>query len=335
MASLSTHQLDESLAGGLHSAYLLHGEEDLLRVEALDALRSAAKQHGYDNREVFTVDNGFDWSALMGAAQSAGLFADKKLLEIHIPNGKPGKEGGEALVQLAHRLPEDTCVVLVLPKLEKAQAQSKWFGAWAKVATVVEAKAVSLAALPQWIETRLARDGLAIESDALRLFADKVEGNLLAAKQEIDKLALLLPAGHLVSVADAEAAVANVARFDVFQLAAAWMNGDAARVVRLLDGLAAEGSEPVLLLWAISEDIRTLIRLLAALKQGQNVGQLRNSLRLWGEKQTWAPQAARRIGVPRLLLALQTCARIDRQIKGAEEGDAWAETRHLLLSLAA
>ncbi|STZ75918.1 DNA polymerase III subunit delta [Bergeriella denitrificans] len=315
--------------------YVVHGEEDLLRIEALDTLRAAARQQGYLNREVYTVENNFDWNELLQSAGSVGLFADLKFLEIHIPGGKPGKSGGDALQAFAERLPEDTVSVIMLPKLEKAQTQAKWFTALAGKGVVLEAKAVTPAALPQWIRGRLKKLDLDIENDALALFAGRVEGNLLAAKQEIDKLALLHPKGSLLDMADAEAAVANVARFDVFQLAGAWMKGDALRVSRLLEGLEEEGEEPVLLLWAVSEDIRTLIRLAAALKQGQSVQAVRNSLRLWGDKQTLAPLAVKRIPVPRLLDALKTCAKIDRIIKGAEEGDAWTEFKMLVMGLAA
>ena len=335
MAQLNPHQLAESLRCGLQPLYIIHGEEDLLRVEALDHIRAAAREHGYLNREVISVDAKFDWSELRAASQSVGLFAELKLLEVHIPGGKPGKEGGEALQELADGLPEDTCVLILLPKLERAQTQGKWFGALARHGSVVEAKAVSGQALPQWIRQRLQHHNLDIEPDALALFAERVEGNLLAAKQEIDKLALLHPPGHLLNMADAQMAVANVARFDVFQLAAAWMGGDAPRLLRLLEGLEAEGEEPVLLLWAVAEDVRTLIRLLAALKQGQNLAEVRNTLRLWGDKQTLAPKAAKRLGINRLLAALQDCARIDRQIKGAEDGAAWPQFKHLLMSLAA
>lgn len=317
----------------LSAAYLIHGEEELLRIEALDAIRSAARSQQYNEREVINIETGFDWASLLSSVHSVGLFADKKLLEIHIPSGKPGKEGAAVLQQLAEQLPENTCLLLILPKLERLQTQSKWFSSWAKNAQIFDAKAINQNALPQWIKNRLAAQNLNIDNDALALFAEKVEGNLLAAKQEIDKLALIHPAGHIVTLDEAQTVVANVARFDIFQLSAAWMSGNSERVLRLLEGLASEGNEPVLLLWVISEDIRTLIRLLAALKQGKSISEMRQSLRLWGEKQTLAPQAARRIGIRRLLEALQICAYIDRQIKGAEEGNAWTEIKHLFLSL--
>ena len=331
MAAYTGH-IDEDAP--LKPLYVIHGEEELLRIEALDALRAAAKKQGYLNREVYTADNAFDWNELLHSAGGAGLFADLKLLELHIPNGKPGKTGGEALQTFASRLPEDTVTVVLLPKLEKNQLQSKWFAALAAKGGVREAKPVGAAALPQWIRGRLGKIGLFIEADALALFAERVEGNLLAACQEIDKLGLLYPKGHTVNIDEAQTAVANVARFDVFQLAGAWMKGDVPRVCRLLDGLQEEGEEPVLLLWAVAEDIRTLIRLVASLKQGQSVQSVRNSLRLWGEKQTLAPIAVKRISISRLLDALKTCAKIDRIIKGAEEGDSWAAVRQLVISLA-
>lgn len=318
----------------LKPLYVIHGEEELLRIEALDALRAAAKEQGYLNREAYTADASFDWKELLQTAGSAGLFADLKLLELHIPNGKPGKTGGEALQDFAAHLPEDTVTLVLLPKLEKTQLQSKWFAALAAKGEVWEAKPVGAAALPQWIRGRLDKIGLGIEADALALFAERVEGNLLAARQEIDKLGLLYPKGHTLTIDEAQTAVANVARFDVFQLAGAWMKGDVPRVCRLLDGLQEEGEEPVLLLWAVAEDIRTLIRLAASLKQGQSIQSVRNSLRLWGEKQTLAPIAVKRISVVRLLDALKTCAKIDRIIKGAEEGDSWAAFRQLVISLA-
>lgn len=336
MPALDIGRLAGSLSAGLQPLYVIHGEEELLRIEALDVLRRAAVAQGYTERESHVADGAaFDWSALLAQTAAAGLFAELKWLEIAIPSGKPGKSGGEALQWLAANLPADTVTAVLLPKLDRTQLHSKWFEALARSGTVLEAKPVTAAALPAWIRERLTRHGLDIEADALAVFAARVEGNLLAAKQEIDKLALLYPSGHLLNMADTEAAVADVARFDAFDLSSAWMAADAARTARLLDNLAAGGEEPVLAVAAVAEDLRTLLRLAAALKQGKPVAAVRNELRLWGDKQTLAPKAVARIPAPKLMAALQECARIDRQIKGAEAGDAWTSLRQLLAGLAA
>lgn len=322
------------IQSALSPLYVIHGEEELLRIEALDALRLAAKQQGYSERVVFTTDAHFDWSAIEPALDSPGLFAELQLVEVHIPNGKPGKNGAEVLVHLAQKNITDTCLIIILPKLDKSQLSAKWFSTLSKKAQVLEAKNIQAARLPEWIRHRLMAQNLQIEAEALALFAEKVEGNLLAAKQEIDKLALLYPSGSIINMNDAQNAVANVARFDVFQLSSAWMSGDISRLRLLLETLQADGEEPVLLLWAVSEDIRTLLRLEGALKQGQSVAQVRNSLRLWGDKQQLAPRALKRIGAKKLVDALQQCAEIDRQIKGASMGNAWNNAENLLFSLA-
>lgn len=335
MSALDMNRLSDSLKSGLQALYVIHGEEDLLRLESLDAIRAAARQQAYVKESHIADGSHFDWQNLLANSGSAGLFGDKKLLEIHIPSGKVGKQGGETLAHLAENLPDDTCTVVIFPKLERAQIQTKWFNSLAQHGRVLEAKAVSLSALPAWIKGRLQQHKLDIDADALAWFAERVEGNLLAAKQEIEKLALLYPPQTHLNMDDVAQAVANVARFDAFQLSAAWWSGDSKRVLRLLEGLQAEGDEPVLLLWAVSEDIRTLLRLTAALKQGKTVAAVRNELRLWGDKQNLAPQAVARLSPQKLVDALQTCARIDRQIKGAESGDAWANLKHLLMNLAA
>lgn len=332
--NLDLNQLLGSLKSGLQPLYVLHGEEELLRIEALDQLRAIAKKQGYF-REVQMVEGAtFDWQALQLELGNAALFGDLKCLEIHCPSGKLGKQGGDFLQQLAENPPPDTSIIIVLPKLDKTQLQSKWFNSLAKHAMILEAKAITPATLPAWARERLQAAHLTIEADALALLIERVEGNLLAAKQEIDKLALLHSAPYCLTLNDIEQAVANVARFDVFQLSSAWMGGDVKRVVRLLDGLEAEGEEPVLLLWAVAEDIRTLIRLTAALKQGKTVQAVRQELRLWGEKQQLAPKAVERLSATRLIAALQTCAKIDRQIKGAADGDAWSDLKQLLMNLA-
>ncbi len=326
------HHLDSSLHP-LKALYIVHGEEELLNLEAVDAIRKAAKEQAFLDREIYTADQGFNWQTVLDSAVSMSLFSDKKILEIHIPTGKPGNEGSEVLLRLAEHLPEDTVILICLPKLERSQLQSKWFSALARYGEVVESKSISKEALPHWLDGRLRYYHLSIEADALALFAQKVEGNLLAAKQEVDKLVLLYPVHTTLSLENIQNSIAQLARFDVFQLAESWMSGDTNRLMRLIDGLEQDADAPILLLWALAEDIRALLRLRAGMAQGKNIATLANPLRLWGMKKTLAPQALKRIGVKKLLQALQTCAKIDRQIKGAQSGNAWEEVRQLLFVL--
>lgn len=334
MPQLSLKQLQHHLENPA-PIYMVHGEEELLVIEAVDMIRATVKMHGYLEREKHVLEPSSNWQVVVDAANSRSLFSSLKLLEIHLPSGKPGNEGARALQNLAQRLPDETVTVIVLPKIERAQQQSKWFTSLAKVAQVIDAKAVSKEALPSWISHRLAQNHLKIEPVALALITEKVEGNLLAAKQEIDKLGLLFAVDHVLTAEDIQSTIANLARFDAFQLSEAWLGGDAPRLLRLLDSLEQAGDAPVLLLWSLSEDVRILLRLRAHLSQGKNVASVARDLRLWGAKQTLAPQALKRIGVRGLLGALQECAKIDQQIKGAEDGDPWAALKRLVLSLMA
>ncbi|WP_434632205.1 DNA polymerase III subunit delta [Chromobacterium sp. CV08] len=334
MPTSSPDALGAALARELAPLYVVHGEEALLALEAADAIRAAARGAGYLEREVLTVEAGFDWSQLSDSMSSVSLFASLKLLEIRIPGGKPGAEGGEALQRLAAAPPQDTVTLITLPKLDRTQQQSKWFTALDKAATVVEARPVGRAELPAWIARRLKAQGQQLGQEALVFFAERVEGNLLAARQEVDKLALLYPKGEL-SLADLQAAVANVARFDVFQLSESWLAGDTPRLTRMLDGLMAEGEAPVLVLWSLAEDVRMLLKLRQGLKDGRQLRDMARELKLWGEKQKLAEPALRRIGPRKLMAALSECARVDRQIKGVEPGEPWQTMRALAVSLAA
>ncbi|MBP8146377.1 MAG: DNA polymerase III subunit delta, partial [Inhella sp.] len=227
--------------GGLKAVYTLFGDEPLLAQEAADALRAAARAAGYSERQVFTVSGAhFDWSSVLGAAQSMGLFADQKLIEIRIPSGKPGKEGSAALQQYCKHLGEGLLTLVHLPKLDRLQQQSAWFQALDRAGAVLRVDPVERPALPSWIAQRLAAQGQKVQAgeagqQALAFFADRVEGNLLAAHQELQKLSLLHPAGEL-SFEQIEAAVLDVARFDTYQLAPAIFTGQAARALRMLDG---------------------------------------------------------------------------------------------------
>jgi DNA polymerase III subunit delta len=264
---LAAAQLSNHLSKGLRSLYTLHGDETLLVQEAADAIRAEARKQGFTERSSFTVAGAhFDWGEVLAAAGSMGLFADKQIIEIRIPSGKPGKDGSVQLQQLAAQAAEntDTLTLVMLPKLDKMSKQGAWFTALDGNGVNIEIQPVERAALPQWIAQRLQAQGQQVAAgvegqQTLQFFTDRVEGNLLAAFQEIQKLGLLHPKGEL-SLAQVESAVLNVARYDVFKLSESVLAGHPARVQRMLDGLQAEGVAEVLVHWAISEDIRSLKR---------------------------------------------------------------------------
>ena len=266
---LRTDQLSAHLSAaaktGLKPLYTLMGDEPLLQQEAADAVRSAARAAGCQEREVFHVGGAhFDWSAVLGAAQERSLFADAKIVEIRIPTGKPGKDGSEALQRYAEQPAEGVITLVLLPHLDSTQLKSGWFAALQSHGMVVRLDPVERSALPTWIAKRLAAQGQSVREGeegqrTLAFFADRVEGNLLAAHQEISKLALLYPQGEL-SADQVESAVLNVARYDVRQLCEAVLTGQVARAWRMLDGLRAEGESPVAVHWPLAEDLRALHR---------------------------------------------------------------------------
>jgi DNA polymerase III subunit delta len=264
---LAAAQLASQLARGLRPLYALHGDEPLLILEAADAIRAAARAQGYTERTVHTVSGAhFDWSEVLAAGGSMSLFADKQIVEVNIPSGKPGKEGSVALQQLAESAAgsDSTLTLVLLPKLDFQTKKGAWFGALEANGVTLQFDPVERAQLPQWIAQRLSQQGQRVAGGGegqrtLQFFADRVEGNLLAAHQEIQKLALLYPAGEL-SFDQVEGAVLNVARYDVFKLSEAVLAGQLARVQRMLEGLKAEGEAEVLVHYTLAEDIRALKR---------------------------------------------------------------------------
>jgi DNA polymerase-3 subunit delta len=308
--------------GPLAPIYVIHGDEPLVVLEAAQAIRDAARAAGFSEREVLTVEPGFSWSALTEAGQALSLFATQRLVELRIPAGRPGTEGGEALQAYAALAPADILLLVQLPKLEKAQQQSKWLAALADAGVVIACSPVGREALPAWIAGRLAQQGQRLAPEAMALLVARLEGNLLAAKQEIDKLGLLLPAGE-ITLEQLQTTVASVARYDVWGLGEALVAGDAGRYARMLDGLRAEGEAPYLVLWALADEIRALLRVGSGRQRGANMQQLLRENRVWGDKQKYYAQALERLRAPQLRAALRHAAEIDRLIKGLEDGDVW------------
>jgi DNA polymerase III subunit delta len=344
---LAAH-LQQASSKGLRPIYTVWGDEPLLAQEAGDALRMAARSLGYNERQVHTVAGAhFNWSALLGASQEMSLFADKQLIEIRIPSGKPGKDGSAALQRyceiIAETASDDVLTVLQLPKLDRQQQQSAWFIALDQAGVMVRVDPVERKALPAWIAQRLSQQGQRVKGgvegqQTLDFFADRVEGNLLAAHQEVMKLALLYPAGEL-SAADIEAAVLNVARYDVFKLGEAVLAGQVGRALRMLQGLQAEGEAAVLVHWTLSEDIRALKRVKDAVVGGQPLPMALRDARVWGNKERLFERIVPLLQ-PKALNELVQAAHIcDGLVKGLRHPhwptEPWAALRRLVLMLCA
>lgn len=325
---LSGEDLPRHLAKGLAPLYVVHGEALLLSIEAADAIRAAARAAEYVEREVMIVEQGFKWAELRNSAQSLSLFSTRKLVDLRIPSGKPGVEGAQALQDYCKQLNTDTVTLISLPRLDKAAQGSKWFTALAEHGVIIAAEEIALNMLPAWIAGRLKRQNQSTDADTLAFLAERVEGNLLAAFQEIQKLALLFPAGPL-SFEQVKDAVMDVARYDVFKLSEAMLAGDTARYARILDGLRAEGTATVLILWALAEDIRTLSKVLRAMQHGGNLASAMRDARVWGVRQKLVERAVRRFNPAIAERALRQAAHVDKVVKGLRRGDVWDELLQL------
>ena len=341
---LAPAQLEAHLQKGLRALYTLHGDEPLLVQEAADAIRAAARQQGYTERSVHTVAGAhFDWGAVLAAGGSLSLFADKQIVEIRIPTGKPGKDGSVALQQVAEQAQgnDSTLTLVLLPRLDRQTMQGAWFGALENFGVTLRMDPVERAQLPQWIAARLARQGQRVVGGeegqrTLQFFADRVEGNLLAAHQELQKLALLHPAGEL-GFEQVEAAVLNVARYDVFKLSDAVLAGQAGRVQRMLDGLQAEGVAEVLVHYTLAEDIRALKRVRDALDAGRPLPIALREQRVWGQKERLFERVLPRLSARALDDLLQAAHVVDGIVKGLKASDwpasGWQALHRLAMNL--
>ena len=330
--NLPPHQLDAQLARPLAPLYVLHGDEPLLILEAADAIRAAARRQGFSEREVLVVNQHFKWDALTLAASNLSLFGDSKLIDLRIPTGKPGREGGDALQRYCANLGMGVLTLVTLPQLDWKTRKSAWFSSLAEAGVALELNAPPLAQLPAWLSQRLARQKQSAPAEALEFIAQHVEGNLLAAHQELQKLGLLHAEGAL-TLEQVRGAVLNVARYDVDKLRAALLEGDAARCARLLDGLKGEGTATPLVLWAFSQELHALAAVRAGLDAGQPVSSALKTAGVFGPRQQPITQCVQRLKTAGLQLALLQAARIDRMIKGLTQGDVWDEFLQLALRL--
>ena len=312
--------LDAHLAKGLAGLYVVFGDEHLLAQEACDRIRAAARAAGFTERNVFTVERSFDWSSLLGATQSMSLFGERQLIELRIPSGKPGKEGADALKLLAAADNSDVLTLVTLPRLDAATQKSAWFTALSERGVALKIDPIERAQLPNWVGQRLALQGQRVAPGeegrrALQFIAERVEGNLLAAHHEIQKLGLLYPQGVL-TFEQVHDAVLNVARYDVFKLNEAMLAGDVGRLSRMLDGLKGEGEAAVLVLWALTEELRTLLRIKRGAAAGKPLAMLLRENRVWGPRERLVGPALSRVTEPLLEEGLALAAALDRQVKG-------------------
>ncbi len=325
---LALPQLQAHLQKGLRSLYTLHGDEALLVQEAADAIRASARQQGYTERSVHVVSGAhFDWSEVLAAGGSMSLFAERQILEIRVPTGKPGKEGSPMIQQLAQSAEgnDSTLTLFILPRLDSATKKGAWFGALEQFGVSLQIDSLDRAQLPQWIAQRLKLQNQSVASgqdgqNCLQFFADRVEGNLLAAHQEIQKLSLLYPAGELTH-AQVESAVMNVARYDVFKLSEAVLAGQVARVQRMLDGLQAEGEAAVLVHYTLAEDIRALKRVKDAMAEGRPLPMALREQRIWGAREKLFERVLPKLSTARLAHLLKNAHQVDGIVKGLKVAD--------------
>ncbi len=330
---LRPERLAGQLARGLAPIYLITGDEPLQLAEASDMVRDAARAQGFSGREVFSVESGFDWSRIAAAvAGELSLFAERRLVELRLPGGKPGDSGGKALRAWAENPPPDTILMIIAPRIDAAAQRSRWFRALEQAGVVVQIWPLGRDRLPGWIQQRMRARGLRASQEAVALLAERVEGNLLAAAQEIEKLHLLYGDKQL-GPREIAAAVADSARFNIYELVDSALSGDAARAVRTLRGVRGEGVEPVLVLWALSREIRLLEEMAGELESGAAPQQVMGRHRVWEQRRPLVRKGLERHPRRRWQQLLRHAARIDRVIKGAARGDAWDELLQLVLAI--
>lgn len=325
--------LSDKLARKLEPLYIVHGDEPLLVLEAGDAIRGAARAAGIVEREVLVADAGFKWEAFVAANANLALFGDRKLVDLRIPTGRPGIEGGQALETYAANPNRDNVTLITLPRADKAMRTSTWFAALTEAGATIAIQPLARDALPRWFATRLAQHGQTASPETLAFLADHCEGNLIAARQEIEKLALLLPAGALEHSA-VVSAVADVARYDVFAASEAWLTGDASRVHRILSVLRSEGDGPQLVIWSLGEDLHAIAAVQAMTQRGLPMAVAPREARIWGKRQFALERAARRLAPSDVEQCLAALARVDALGKGVGEGNAWDQLVALALAVA-
>lgn len=330
---LRADQLEEHLRGALAPVYVVSGDEPLQLDESADAIRTAARVQGFLSRDRLEADARFDWNRLAAEADALSLFADKRVIDLRIPSGKPGRDGGAALVEYCDRPPPDTLLLVSLPKLDRAQLNSKWCKALDRLGVLIQVWPIEGQRLSAWLQQRMRRLGLEPGAGVAALLAERVEGNLLAARQEVEKLLLLHGPGE-IGVEQLAQGVADSARFDVFDLVDSALAGQAGRCVRILSGLRQEGVAAPVVLWALTREFRLLAGIAAAADAGRSLDQALQGARVWEKRRPLIKQALRRLRTAHLQRLLILCQESDAAIKGVGTRDPWLLMEYILLASA-
>lgn len=332
MAKLRPEQLTAALNKHLAPIYIITGDEPLLIQETCDAIRAAARNANFIERDLYHCDTHFEWSQVLASANSMSLFADKKIIELRMPNGKPSDKG-KVLLEYAQAPANDNLLLIITEKLDKDVAKTKWFVALEQQGVHIQHWAVTPDNLSHWISQRLKLAGLQADGNAVDLLASRIEGNLLAAVQEIEKLKLLAP-NNIISMELMASVVADSARYDLFGLSDKALQGDASAAVKTLHGLKAEGTDAIAVLWALTRDIRSLVQISLATAQGKNFELAAKQAGVWDKKQPLFHTALKRIKSAQLQQLLRKANGIDKAVKGMRNAEPWDELLDLVLNLA-
>lgn len=330
---LRPEQLKQNLTKNLLPIYIVSGNETLLVQDCCDDIRNSCRSQGFSDREVLHVETGFDWQQLLDTANAMSLFSERKLIELRLPTGKPGDAGSKALVKYAASASPDNLLLIICNKLESSTTRSKWYKAIESAGASVQVWPIEVRQLPQWIGQRLNQAGLKASSDAIQLLADRVEGNLLAAVQEIEKLRLYTES-DIIDVDTVTAAVTDNARYDVFGLVDRILEGHSNASIRMLQGLKAEGSEAIMVLWALSRELRTLCLCAEQIQQGNGIDRVLQNQRVWDKRKALTKNALRRLSLKQLQQQMRLANQIDKTIKGVVKGNSWDLLEQLVLRMA-
>jgi DNA polymerase-3 subunit delta len=330
---LQTEQLPSHFRDGLAPIYTVYGDEPLLAQEACDAIRGEAKLTGFGDRELFEVNQHFDWHQVLNEANSLSLFADKKVLELRIPSGKPGREGSKFFDEYCQNLNSDNLLLVVLPKLDRTATNSKWFRCLDTHGINIQVWPVNPVQMPGWIDKRLRSNGIRASKEAIEILADRVEGNLLAARQEIEKLKLLVEDNGEINAETMSTVVADSARYNVFILIDKILEGDSEAAARTLRGLRNEGTEPTVVLWALTRELRTLSNAAEQIASGAHTDWVLKNLGVWTKRQSLVRKALQRLKPAQLAVLLRQAAGVDRAVKGMSTASPWQELTSMILSM--